>query len=141
MALIGKDGQPVRSKETGRVVIIHHKDKKQESDEKKLQALMLEHRPACPIQGPIKLGVKAFFEVPKSKPKWFREAARLGEIQPETKPDLDNVLKHVKDCATGIFWEDDKQVVGYLDDTGKYYGSPARYEITLLFRRDRQNAK
>jgi Holliday junction resolvase RusA-like endonuclease len=81
--------------------------------------------------------VKAFFEVPKSKPKWFKEAAQRGELQPEVKPALDKILKHVKDCAKGIFWVDDKQVVGYLDDTGKYYGSPPRYEVMILFRRDR----
>ena len=51
--------------------------------------------------------------------------------RPTTKPDLDNLLKQFKDCAKGIFWEDDKQVVEYLPGTGKYYGSPARWEIVI----------
>jgi len=149
MVLQDKAGNPIRDGRTGRCVIIHHKDKTQEQDEKKLEALMMQHRPDKPLDGPIKLGVRAVFPIPQSMPEafksmapekgkaaWFREAARSGEVQPVSKPDLDNIIKHVKDCATGVFWPDDKSVVGYLNDTGKYYGDPPRYEITILYRRD-----
>ncbi|MFP5211942.1 MAG: RusA family crossover junction endodeoxyribonuclease [Acidobacteriota bacterium] len=133
-----RNGNAVRSQKTGRVVIVHHKDKRQESDEQKLHALLLEHRPEQPLQGPILLGVKAFMPIPQSRPKKWREAALAGDERPESKPDLDNVLKHLKDVMTGTFWTDDKQVVGYLPDTGKFYSDAPRYEVTVMFRKDRQ---
>ncbi len=136
--LTDRNGMPVRSQDTGRFVVLHHKTPEQKQDEEKLSSLLLQFKPARPIRGPVKLGLRAYVPIPQSKPKKFQTAAAAGEIQPEVKPDLDNVLKHVKDVMTGIFWEDDKQVVGYLNDTGKYYGEPARYELTIMFRKDRQ---
>ncbi len=138
-ALIDKStGQARRDPATGRVIIIHHKSEDQEKDEKKLEALMFEHRPASPYKGPILLGVKAFFAIPASKPKKWQAQALAGLIQPEVKPDLDNILKHVKDVATGVFWPDDKSIVGFIGATGKYYGDPARYEIVIGFRPELQ---
>lgn len=137
--LMDKDtNQPRRDPKTGRVIIIHHKEDKHELDEQKLEALMFQYRPAVPFKGPILLGVRAYFAVPQSKPKKFQAAALAGEIRPEVKPDLDNIVKHVKDVGTGIFWGDDKQIVGYIAATGKYYGDPARYEIVIGYRKDMQ---
>jgi len=107
------------------------KDDGQLLEEEKLITLMYAYRPPMPMQGPLMLGIKAFLPVPKSKSKKWQAAAQAGEIRPTTKPDLDNLLKHLKDCCKGIFWLDDKQVVGYLPDTGKYYGFPAKWEIEI----------
>jgi len=125
-------------KKDGSEFDLTYKTKEQEADEKKLEALMFEHRPPAPFKGPIMFGLRAYFPVPKSKPKKFQAAALDGEIRPTSRPDLDNVLKHVKDVATGIFWQDDDQVVGYIGATGKYYGDPARYEIVIGYRTDLQ---
>lgn len=108
-----------------------YKDKGQRIEEDKFIALLCQYRPEIPLDGPILLGVRAYLPIPESKPKKFKAAAQAGEIRPTTKPDLDNLLKHLKDCCKGIFWIDDKQVVGYLPETGKYYGYPARWEITI----------
>ena len=32
------------------------------------------------------------------------------------KPDIDNIVKIVMDCGTGIFWEDDSQIISVLSD-------------------------
>jgi Holliday junction resolvase RusA-like endonuclease len=49
-----------------------------------------------------------------------------------TKPDLDNLLKQIKDCLTQMqFWTDDKLVVGYLPGVGKYYSDRPRWEIEI----------
>jgi len=114
-----------------KVFSVTYKDKGQEMEEEKLIAFLLQHRPEIAFDGPVLLGVKAFLPIPDSKPKKFKAAALAGLIRPVTKPDLDNLLKHVKDCCKGIFWLDDKQVVGYLPETGKYYGNPARWEIEI----------
>jgi Holliday junction resolvase RusA-like endonuclease len=115
----------------GRAFSMTYKDKGQRLEEDKFIALLCQHRPETPFRGPLLLGVKAYLQVPESKPKKFKAAALAGEIRPTIKPDLDNLLKHFKDCCKGIFWYDDKQVVGYLPETGKYYGYPTRWEIEI----------
>jgi Holliday junction resolvase RusA-like endonuclease len=114
-----------------KVFSVTYKDQAQELEENKLISCLLRERPLFPFAGPILLGVRAYLPIPESKPKKFKAAALSGEIRPTTKPDLDNLLKHFKDCCKGIFWIDDKQVVGYLSETGKYYGYPARWEVTI----------
>ena len=70
--------------------------------------------------------------IPKSKPKKWQSDAREGKYRPTTKPDMDNLLKHLKDCLTQMrYWEDDKQVVEYLAGTGKYYSDQPRWEIVI----------
>lgn len=111
-----------------------YKAKEQEREEDKLIALLYRHRPAKPFEGPVWLGMKAYLPIPSSKSKQWKTAALAGEIRPTTKPDVDNLLKHLKDCCKGIFWKDDKQCVGYLLGTGKYYGDPPRWEIEIIAR-------
>jgi Holliday junction resolvase RusA-like endonuclease len=115
----------------GRSYAMTYKDKGQRLEEDKLITLMYAHRPPQPLQGPLALGVKAYLPIPKSKPKKWQAEALAGLIRPTTKPDLDNCIKNLKDVCKGVFWEDDKQVVEYLPGTGKYYGEPARWEITI----------
>ncbi len=44
-----------------------------------------------------------------------------------------NLLKQIKDCLTDMrFWGDDKQVVGYLPHTGKYYSDRPRWEVEIV---------
>ena len=126
------------TKKDGSTFDLTYKTKEQKTDEKKLEALMFEHRPDRPFQGELLLGVRAYLEVPKSRPKKFREAALAGDIRPTGKPDLDNILKHLKDVGTGIFWGDDRQVVGYIGATGKYYAEVPHYEVVIGFKPELQ---
>jgi Holliday junction resolvase RusA-like endonuclease len=114
-----------------KAIAMSYKSGKQRQQERKLEALLYEHRPPEPLTGPVFLGVKAYMPIPVSKPKKWKAEALAGTIRPTTRPDLDNLLKQLKDCMTGIFWTDDKQVVGYLPGTGKYYGDPVRWEVEL----------
>lgn len=107
----------------GRVFSHTHKATEQESREETLAALLAKHVPAEPLEGPLALGVRAVFAVPASWSKTKQAAALAGEIRPTSKPDLDNVIKHVKDVMTQMqFWRDDCQVVEYLPGTAKAYG-------------------
>lgn len=108
-----------------------YKDKGQRLEEDKFIALLCQYRPDSPLLGAILLRVRVYLSIPSSKSKMFRAAALSEKIRPTIKPDLDNLLKHLKDCCKGIFWLDDKQVVEYLPGTGKYYGEPARWEIEI----------
>ncbi len=107
-----------------------HTEKDQRTEQAKLMTLMYDYRPPAPLEGPILFGLKVFLPIPKKSKKW-QAAARAGEIRPTTKPDLDNLIKQIKDCAKGIFWLDDKQVVEYLSGTGKWYGDVPRWEVEI----------
>lgn len=118
-----------------------YKDKKQSSRENALAAFLSGHQPARPMAGPLLLGVKVHLAPPKNKPGWFdgtapewRLYAGSGLLRPPARPDLDNYVKQIKDCLTECeFWEDDKQVVGYMPGTGKYYtGARPRWEIEIV---------
>ena len=66
------------------------------------------------MAGPDEMGitvqVKVFVKVPRSMSKKKRMAALAGEILPQRKPDLDNVLKSVLDAMNGVVYRDDKEV-------------------------------
>lgn len=117
-----------------------YKDPKQELEEVKIGALIslfYEHKPPEPLTGPLMLGIKAYLPIAMSKTKGrkgllFLQGVALGTERPTGKPDLDNLVKNIKDIFKGVFWKDDAQVVGYLDGMGKYWGEPARWEIELL---------
>jgi len=60
-----------------------------------------------PIDGPVRLAVYAKFSMPKSR--WRKRNPRPMEWHTK-RPDLDNIIKAVKDAAKGVLWLDDSQV-------------------------------
>lgn len=57
-----------------------------------------------------------------------------GPLRCYRKPDLDNLLKSLKDAMLGIAWKDDSLVCEYAPGTGKYYherGGVPRVEVTI----------
>lgn len=129
--LIPKGQQRARHGRRGNFSVTY-KAKEQVHEENVLMTLIAQHRPSSPISGPVMLGCKAFFPIPKSKPEKWKVAARQGCIRHESTPDLDNILKQIKDILTTMrFWEDDKHVVEYLPGTGKYYSDYPRWEIEI----------
>lgn len=75
-----------------------------------------------PLEGPLELIVSFRFRRPQSWSKLRREAVDEGVEEPwrTGKPDLDNLVKTVKDAAKGILWHDDAQVV--VLEADKAYG-------------------
>ncbi len=127
--IIPKAQMRVRFAQGGRT----YKAKGQKMAEESIMTFLARYQPEQPMDGPLVLGVKAYLPVPKSKPQKFRKAALTGSIRPTVKPDLDNLLKNIKDCMTSMnFWNDDRQVVQYLQGTGKYYSLHPRWEVELL---------
>jgi len=63
---------------------------------------------AAPFDGPVKLSIIAAFEPP---PSWSKKkrAATLYTSHTQ-RPDLDNIVKAIKDGLNRIAWADDAQV-------------------------------
>lgn len=111
---------------------VTYKDPAQRDNEESIKAFLALNSPQKPLPGPLILTVKAFLPVPNSWARVKKEKAFSGELRPITKPDLDNLVKNIKDCLTQMrYWEDDKQVVGFGPGTGKYYSDDPRWEIKI----------
>lgn len=107
-----------------------HKDKKQQSRENAIMAHVAQHMPPATLTGALELRVTAYLPLPKSKPKKWLALALAGLVRPTSKPDLDNLVKQVKDCLTQMqVWEDDKLVVDC--HSAKHYSDCPRWEIEV----------
>jgi len=58
---------------------------------------------AQPLDGPLCLKIRFVYQRPKGK-------EHRGVYFKTTRPDLDNLLKLVKDAGNGLLWKDDNQV-------------------------------
>ena len=79
------------------------------------------------IDGPCAVLINAFFEVPKSKSKRFREAALKGTERPTKKPDADNIVKAIQDALNGLVYKDDAYIVHLACQ--KFYSDNPRVEV------------
>ena len=116
----------------GKVITQQYNSKKQRIREQQIIEKAAPFAPPEPFAEALMLGVRVYAKIPKSTSKAKREMAATGQIRPETKPDLDNYIKQIKDALNGLFWADDKYIVGYLSGTGKYYSDSPRWDITVV---------
>ena len=88
---------------------------------------------ACPVplEGSLELGVSFYFRRPDSWRKEQRTATDEDGAEPWRlgRPDLDNLLKLLKDAGNGILWKDDAQVVKI--DAVKVYGAENETVVNL----------
>lgn len=96
--------------------------------ERDFLAIAMDHRPEKPIAGPIQLLLRFSFPKP-TKPKWKSEAARKLLVSPCKRPDLDNLVKLVKDALSGPFWVNDSQIVSMT--AAKLYGDAPGTEVYI----------
>jgi Holliday junction resolvase RusA-like endonuclease len=64
-----------------------------------------------PIEGPVRIDMTFVMQVPKSWPKWKREAAVDGLIAPTGRPDMDNLEKALLDAFNETLIVDDAFVI------------------------------
>ncbi|MBE3586550.1 MAG: RusA family crossover junction endodeoxyribonuclease [Thermoanaerobacter sp.] len=74
-----------------------------------------------PLDGPLVVAMTFYLLRPKSRPK--------REKWPDRRPDLDNLVKSVKDALNGIIWTDDARIVDMR--ARKRYDSQPRVEIVV----------
>jgi Holliday junction resolvase RusA-like endonuclease len=89
--------------------------------ENSIRAQALACRPETLLDGPLALEVTFYLLRPRSRPKRDRF--------PDRKPDLDNLLKAVKDALNGVVWTDDSRIVDIV--VRKRYGDPPRVEVVV----------
>jgi len=65
----------------------------------------------APLDGPVALVVIALVPIPASWSRRRQQAAGAGATVPTSRPDLDNIVKAIKDGLNGVAWRDDSQVV------------------------------
>lgn len=70
-----------------------------------------DHAPAALIETEIRLYVDIYRPIPKSLSKKKRAEAIAGQLRPTKKPDLDNLVKGIKDGMSKVIWHDDAQIV------------------------------
>lgn len=78
---------------------------------------------------PLRVTVAVYRGVPKSWPKWKKEAALSGKICPVSKPDMDNYIKIAMDGLNKALFNDDSCVVSIRAE--KCYSNKPRMEITV----------
>lgn len=89
----------------------------QETEEGKFLAQVLyEVGKQEPIPKGCPITMNLMFSMPRPKGH-YGTGKNEGELKPSApmehtkKPDLDNMIKFVKDCLNGVLWHDDSQVV------------------------------
>lgn len=85
---------------------------------------------AKPLEGPISLRCTFWLPVPMSYSNKRRKACLNGSERHCKRPDIDNLLKSVKDGCNGVVWVDDCQVVEVM--ASKRYGVVAMAEIEVV---------
>ena len=83
------------------------------------------------ITGAVELKLGFCFSVPKSYSKKKTDEALNGFLKHTKKPDLDNLIKAVKDALNGIVWHDDSQV--FLVTAEKIYVERPRTYIEIIY--------
>lgn len=96
-------------------------------DKKTIMQNLLFYKPTTPLDGPIKIFFKAYFQTPKS---WSdaKKERHEGQYRPKT-PDTDNIEKIYFDAMNGMIWKDDKQVVDCR--VQKLYSMKPRIQILI----------
>jgi len=108
---------------------ITYKSGKQRLEENKLAAYMIQAAEGRRLSGPLRLQLVARIPIPGSWPKKRKAAALAGEIWPEKKPDLSNIIKNIEDVAQGLLFDDDKSICQIL--CSKLFAEHAGYWITF----------
>ncbi len=64
-----------------------------------------------PLEGPLSLGLEARLLIPRSASKKAQALMAAGELLPEKRPDVDNLMKTVADALEGLAFRNDSQIV------------------------------
>ena len=86
-----------------------------------------------PWEGSVSMYALFVMPIPASTTKKNREAIIRGDVEHTKQPDLDNLLKGLKDALQGIIYVNDSQVFSYTEPTQKVYGLDEQIGIRAGF--------
>lgn len=81
------------------------------------------------MEKPLRVTIRAFFEIPKSTSKKKQQQMLNNEVLPMVKPDTDNIAKSILDSLNGIAYKDDKQVAELI--VYKFYNDTPYVNVTI----------
>lgn len=81
------------------------------------------------MEKPLRVTIRAFFEIPKSTSKKKKQQMLNNEVLPMVKPDTDNIAKSILDSLNGIAYKDDKQVAELI--VYKFYNDTPYVNVTI----------
>ena len=81
------------------------------------------------MEKPLRVTIRAFFEIPKSTSKKKKQQMLNNEVVPMVKPDTDNIAKSILDSLNGIAYKDDKQVAELI--VYKFYNDTPYVNVTI----------
>ena len=108
-----------------------HDAPKSRSYKELVKAVAWENKPEELMLGPLRLEVDVYLVPPKNlhtKPK--QALITSGELRPTKKPDLDNLVKGIKEGCSKIIWHDDAQIVEMV--VRKFYAMQPRAEVKVV---------
>ena len=81
------------------------------------------------FEKPIKIKIEAYFAIPKSFSKKKINMAVEGVINPQIKPDADNIAKIICDALNNVAYKDDTQIIELT--VVKRYALEPKVKVTL----------
>lgn len=81
------------------------------------------------LEGALLVEATFYMPIPKRKSKKIKEQMLKGEIRPDKKPDIDNLLKAILDGLNKVAWKDDGQIVALKAE--EFYSNKPRTEVLI----------
>lgn len=125
-------GQPI-AKKRPRFVVRNRQGRAynaQDTEEGRLLWEIRNQYKGPPLEGPLHVTFRFYFEPPKSCSKKNREMMLCNTMPHTKKPDCSNLNKFYEDTMNGYVWVDDCQIVTTVVE--KYYAERARTEIYVV---------
>ena len=124
---VGKRGQPI-----GSIGVGSHMPAETEAYQDTIGYLARQAmKGQDPLEGPVRLHIRAFVPIPKRTPNYRIWEIRRGLYHPCKTPDMTNIAKLAEDALNGIVFKDDKQVVRWGARSGRFFSFRPRLEIDV----------
>ena len=93
------------------------------------QYFILKYRRINPLEGRIRVEIKAYFSIPKNASKKQKEEMLKDNISPIKKPDIDNIAKIILDALNKLAFKDDNQIIKL--DIEKVYSEEEKVYVKI----------
>ncbi len=131
------DGQPIPKSRARTVTLRIGKSRTYDPQDAEKTAMQwkIKNQADCrPLQGALIIQLDFYMKPCDSTSKTELNAKLHGLIEHTQKPDLDNLEKFILDCANGILYNDDSQIISIK--SSKQWSENPRTEIKIMRKED-----